>query len=136
MDYTDYCISNMSSAAISLPEETSNFRPIYRGASTAFCIQLFCIDEKHEARQVLVPSASAAQRPSPGLGGPTLESCRARGFQAWLHLLISGGVFKNHRFLSPTSRLQPIKFGSDPQNWAAQGLENHPFLSHMLFPIL
>ncbi|XP_007191950.2 cilia- and flagella-associated protein 61 isoform X2 [Balaenoptera acutorostrata] len=52
VDYTDYCISNMSSAAISLPEETSNFRPIYRGASTAFCIQLFCIDEKHEARSL------------------------------------------------------------------------------------
>lgn len=50
MDYTDYCISNTSSASISLPEETSNFRPIYKGAPTAFCIQLFCIDEKHEAR--------------------------------------------------------------------------------------
>ncbi|XP_032460315.1 cilia- and flagella-associated protein 61 [Phocoena sinus] len=52
VDYTDYCISNTSSASISLPEETSNFRPIYKGAPTAFCIQLFCIDEKHEARSL------------------------------------------------------------------------------------
>ncbi|XP_058419300.1 cilia- and flagella-associated protein 61 [Diceros bicornis minor] len=49
---TDYYISNMSLASISLPEERSSFRPIYRGASDAFCIQLFCIDEKHEARSL------------------------------------------------------------------------------------
>ncbi|XP_026973890.1 cilia- and flagella-associated protein 61 [Sagmatias obliquidens] len=52
VDYTDYCISNTSSVSISLPKETSNFRPIYKGASTAFCIQLFCIDEKYEARSL------------------------------------------------------------------------------------
>ncbi|KAH0618059.1 hypothetical protein JD844_017026 [Phrynosoma platyrhinos] len=28
------------------------FHPLYRGAVNAFCIQLFCIDEKHETRQV------------------------------------------------------------------------------------
>ncbi|XP_046534304.1 cilia- and flagella-associated protein 61 isoform X4 [Equus quagga] len=49
---TDYYISNMSLASISPPEETSHFRPIYRGASAAFCIQLFCIDETHEARSL------------------------------------------------------------------------------------
>nr|XP_044604765.1 cilia- and flagella-associated protein 61 isoform X2 [Equus asinus] len=49
---TDYYISNMSLASISPPEETSHFRPIYRGASAAFCIQLFCIDEMHEARSL------------------------------------------------------------------------------------
>ncbi|XP_023481787.1 cilia- and flagella-associated protein 61 isoform X2 [Equus caballus] len=49
---TDYYISNTSLASISPPEETSHFRPIYRGASAAFCIQLFCIDETHEARSL------------------------------------------------------------------------------------
>uniref|UniRef100_A0A8B9Q937 Cilia and flagella associated protein 61 n=1 Tax=Apteryx owenii TaxID=8824 RepID=A0A8B9Q937_APTOW len=33
-------------------EEEDAFRPVYRGASNAFCIRLFCIDEKHETRQV------------------------------------------------------------------------------------
>uniref|UniRef100_A0A7M4EU95 Cilia and flagella associated protein 61 n=1 Tax=Crocodylus porosus TaxID=8502 RepID=A0A7M4EU95_CROPO len=28
------------------------FHPVYRGAVSAFCIQLFCIDEKHEARSM------------------------------------------------------------------------------------
>ncbi|XP_029774006.1 cilia- and flagella-associated protein 61 isoform X1 [Suricata suricatta] len=45
---TDYYISSLSL----LPEETSSFRPIYKGASTAFCIQLFCIEEKYEARSL------------------------------------------------------------------------------------
>ncbi|XP_054430110.1 cilia- and flagella-associated protein 61 [Pteronotus mesoamericanus] len=49
---TNYCVSNMSSASMSLPEETHDFHPIYMGASSAFCIQLFCIDEKHEARSL------------------------------------------------------------------------------------
>uniref|UniRef100_A0A8C5KZJ3 Cilia and flagella associated protein 61 n=1 Tax=Jaculus jaculus TaxID=51337 RepID=A0A8C5KZJ3_JACJA len=35
-----------------LQGESSHFRPIYRGASSAFCIQLFCIDEKYEARSL------------------------------------------------------------------------------------
>ncbi|XP_028928234.1 cilia- and flagella-associated protein 61 isoform X2 [Ornithorhynchus anatinus] len=29
-----------------------DFHPVYRGASAAFCIQLFCIDEKHETRSL------------------------------------------------------------------------------------
>ena len=32
--------------------EREAFHPVYRGAVNAFCIQLFCIDEKHETRQV------------------------------------------------------------------------------------
>ncbi|XP_023393515.1 cilia- and flagella-associated protein 61 isoform X7 [Pteropus vampyrus] len=51
-DDTNYYGSNVSSASISLSEETNYFRPIYMGASAAFCIQLFCIDEKHEARSL------------------------------------------------------------------------------------
>uniref|UniRef100_A0A8D0MCU8 Cilia and flagella associated protein 61 n=1 Tax=Sus scrofa TaxID=9823 RepID=A0A8D0MCU8_PIG len=51
-EFTAYSVSNTSSASISLPKETSSFRPIYRGASAAFCIQLFCIDEKYEARSL------------------------------------------------------------------------------------
>lgn len=54
MGDTDGCVSCLSLASISMPEETSDFRPIYKGASAAFCIQLFCIEEKYEARQVLV----------------------------------------------------------------------------------
>ncbi|XP_056423611.1 cilia- and flagella-associated protein 61 isoform X2 [Hyla sarda] len=30
--------------------ERQPFRPVYKGDVTAFCIQLFCIDEKHETR--------------------------------------------------------------------------------------
>ncbi|KAM7126260.1 LOW QUALITY PROTEIN: cilia- and flagella-associated protein 61 [Molossus nigricans] len=48
----NYCVSNVSPASISLPGETNYFRPIYMGAAAAFCIQLFCIDEKHEARSL------------------------------------------------------------------------------------
>ncbi|XP_025915985.1 cilia- and flagella-associated protein 61 [Apteryx rowi] len=33
-------------------EEEDAFRPVYRGASNAFCIRLFCIDEKHETRSL------------------------------------------------------------------------------------
>ncbi|XP_069810288.1 cilia- and flagella-associated protein 61 [Dendropsophus ebraccatus] len=29
-----------------------SFRPVYKGDVTAFCIQLFCIDEKHETRSL------------------------------------------------------------------------------------
>ncbi|XP_021564545.1 cilia- and flagella-associated protein 61-like [Carlito syrichta] len=49
---TDHRISSRTSASVLLSEEPSHFRPIYRGASAAFCIQLFCIDEKHEARSL------------------------------------------------------------------------------------
>ncbi|ELK03926.1 hypothetical protein PAL_GLEAN10024010 [Pteropus alecto] len=61
-DDTNYYGSNVSSASISLSEETNYFRPIYMGASAAFCIQLFCIDEKHEARQVLNPRLSVKDK--------------------------------------------------------------------------
>ncbi|XP_006015481.2 cilia- and flagella-associated protein 61 [Alligator sinensis] len=33
-------------------DEEDAFHPVYRGAVSAFCIQLFCIDEKHEARSM------------------------------------------------------------------------------------
>ncbi|NXO60101.1 CFA61 protein, partial [Aramus guarauna] len=42
-----------ASAALLLEtEEKDAFRPVYRGASNAFCISLFCIDEKHETRSL------------------------------------------------------------------------------------
>nr|XP_048311477.1 cilia- and flagella-associated protein 61 isoform X2 [Myodes glareolus] len=49
----DLTLSSESSLPSFLfPEESSHFRPIYLGESTAFCIQLFCIDEKYEARSL------------------------------------------------------------------------------------
>nr|XP_054397601.1 cilia- and flagella-associated protein 61 isoform X1 [Pongo abelii] len=48
----DHHVSSRSLASLILPEEPVHFRPIYRGASAAFCIQLFCIDEKYEARSL------------------------------------------------------------------------------------
>ncbi|KAM9248786.1 cilia- and flagella-associated protein 61 [Dugong dugon] len=48
----EYEVSSKSSASVLLQEEIRNFRPTYRGASAAFCIQLFCIDEKYEARSL------------------------------------------------------------------------------------
>ncbi|XP_066243088.1 cilia- and flagella-associated protein 61 isoform X1 [Saccopteryx leptura] len=50
-DDTDYSVRKVSSSSVSLPVDT-DFRPVYRGASAAFCIQLFCIDEKYEARSL------------------------------------------------------------------------------------
>ncbi|XP_006163691.1 cilia- and flagella-associated protein 61 [Tupaia chinensis] len=52
MDEVDNYISSESSASILLPEGYSHFHPTYKGASDAFCIQLFCIDEKYEARSL------------------------------------------------------------------------------------
>nr|XP_020734096.1 cilia- and flagella-associated protein 61 isoform X2 [Odocoileus virginianus texanus] len=52
MVYMGYYTSHRSSLSLSLPEDTSSFRPVYRGASTAFCIQLFFIDKKYEARSL------------------------------------------------------------------------------------
>ncbi|KAM7327194.1 hypothetical protein ACRRTK_013561 [Alexandromys fortis] len=55
--YEDLTLSSESSLPSFLfPEESSHFRPIYLGESTAFCIQLFCIDEKYEARQLRFPA--------------------------------------------------------------------------------
>uniref|UniRef100_A0A8C8Z7A0 Cilia and flagella associated protein 61 n=1 Tax=Prolemur simus TaxID=1328070 RepID=A0A8C8Z7A0_PROSS len=48
----DHHVSSRTSVSISQPEEHSHFRPIYKGASAAFCIQLFCIEEKYEARSL------------------------------------------------------------------------------------
>ncbi|KAM6082825.1 cilia- and flagella-associated protein 61 isoform 2-T2 [Chlamydotis macqueenii] len=33
-------------------EEDDAFHPVYRGTSNAFCIRVFCIDEKHETRSL------------------------------------------------------------------------------------
>ncbi|XP_068088540.1 cilia- and flagella-associated protein 61 isoform X2 [Hyperolius riggenbachi] len=35
-----------------ITEENQPFHPVYRGEASAFCIQLFCIDEKHETRSL------------------------------------------------------------------------------------
>ncbi|XP_055977413.1 cilia- and flagella-associated protein 61 [Sorex fumeus] len=35
-----------------LGPDTSSFRPVYKGAASAFCIQLFCVDENYEARSL------------------------------------------------------------------------------------
>ncbi|XP_052578789.1 cilia- and flagella-associated protein 61 isoform X1 [Peromyscus californicus insignis] len=49
----DLTLSSESSLpSFLIPEESSHFRPIYLGESAAFCIQLFCIDEKYEARSL------------------------------------------------------------------------------------
>ncbi|KAM8774422.1 cilia- and flagella-associated protein 61 [Rhynchonycteris naso] len=50
-DDINYPVRKESSSSVSLPEDT-DFRPIYRGACAVFCIQLFCIDEKYEARSL------------------------------------------------------------------------------------
>lgn len=49
------------SKALKATESTSTtsfegqpFHPLYKGEVNAFCIQLFCIDEQHETRQVLI----------------------------------------------------------------------------------
>ncbi|XP_053430226.1 cilia- and flagella-associated protein 61 [Nycticebus coucang] len=49
---TGHGASSKASTSTSLLEEPRHFRPIYKGASAAFCIQLFCIDEKYEARSL------------------------------------------------------------------------------------
>ncbi|NXH16161.1 CFA61 protein, partial [Bucco capensis] len=39
-------------ASATLGTKEDAFHPVYRGASNAFCIRLFCIDEKHETRSL------------------------------------------------------------------------------------
>lgn len=46
-DVKDY---KASATLLLQTEEKGAFHPVYRGASNAFCIHLFCIDEKHETR--------------------------------------------------------------------------------------
>ncbi|NXJ98620.1 CFA61 protein, partial [Corythaixoides concolor] len=41
-----------ASEALLETEEKGAFHQVYRGASNAFCIRLFCIDEKHETRSL------------------------------------------------------------------------------------
>ncbi|NWZ28929.1 CFA61 protein, partial [Asarcornis scutulata] len=41
-----------SAAPLLETEEKDTFRPVYRGASNAVCIRLFCIDEKYETRSL------------------------------------------------------------------------------------
>ncbi|XP_036176862.1 cilia- and flagella-associated protein 61 [Myotis myotis] len=50
-DAKSSCFSRVSMAS-SLLGDTTPFRPVYKGAPSAFCIQLFCIDEKYEARSL------------------------------------------------------------------------------------
>ncbi|XP_009945742.1 PREDICTED: uncharacterized protein C20orf26 homolog, partial [Leptosomus discolor] len=57
VSYTELPLSDVkdfkASATLLLEtEEKSAFHPVYRGASNAFCIRLFCIDEKHETRSL------------------------------------------------------------------------------------
>ncbi|XP_049657073.1 cilia- and flagella-associated protein 61 isoform X1 [Accipiter gentilis] len=48
-DVKDY---KASATLLLQTEEKGAFHPVYRGASNAFCIHLFCIDEKHETRSL------------------------------------------------------------------------------------
>ncbi|KAG9484247.1 hypothetical protein GDO78_009909 [Eleutherodactylus coqui] len=41
-----------TSGTPSTEAERPPFSPVYKGDATAFCIQLFCIDEKHETRSI------------------------------------------------------------------------------------
>ncbi|XP_030303596.1 cilia- and flagella-associated protein 61 [Calypte anna] len=47
-------VKDCRASASHLPdtEEKAAFHPVYKGASNAFCICLFCIDEKHETRSL------------------------------------------------------------------------------------
>lgn len=44
--------SEGSAAPLLETDEEGDLHPMYRGASNAFCIRLFCIDEKYETRLV------------------------------------------------------------------------------------
>ncbi|XP_076786025.1 cilia- and flagella-associated protein 61 isoform X4 [Arvicanthis niloticus] len=45
-------IPSSLSSSLLFSMESSYFRPLYLGESAAFCIQLFCIDERYEARSL------------------------------------------------------------------------------------
>ncbi|EPY73302.1 hypothetical protein CB1_016594009 [Camelus ferus] len=112
-DDVGYSVSTTSSASVSLPEETGSFRPTYRGASAAFCIQLFCIDEKYEARRVLAPACL----PRETACGVTLAELVVPSLPP-SHIW---GVFLKPQIPGPHSQgLQSTKSGSGPQDWAAQ----------------
>ncbi|XP_035176848.1 cilia- and flagella-associated protein 61 isoform X5 [Oxyura jamaicensis] len=47
-----------SASPLLVTEEKDTFHPVYRGASNAVCIRLFCIDEKYETRSFNVRRAT------------------------------------------------------------------------------
>ncbi|XP_063299787.1 cilia- and flagella-associated protein 61 [Pelobates fuscus] len=50
---TDDAISSMNCKTPEMPHTESHpFQPVYQGDVTAFCIQLFCIDEEHQSRSI------------------------------------------------------------------------------------
>lgn len=100
----------MSSASISLPEETKSFRPVYMGASTAFCIQLFCIDEKHEARQVLIPRSSAMVRNTLGYWWHSISVLQSQWFpNPTTHPNFWRSSFKSTNFWAPFAEIPVLK---------------------------
>ncbi|XP_051470281.1 cilia- and flagella-associated protein 61 isoform X3 [Apus apus] len=54
VSHTELLLDDVKASATPLleTEEKVAFHPVYRGASNAFCIRLFCIDEKHETRSL------------------------------------------------------------------------------------
>ncbi|NXI57394.1 CFA61 protein, partial [Chloroceryle aenea] len=48
----DVRVEDFKASATLLETEEGSFHPVYRGASNAFCIRLFCIDKKHETRSL------------------------------------------------------------------------------------
>eukprot|EP00073_Rattus_norvegicus_P045578 XP_017447726.1 PREDICTED: cilia- and flagella-associated protein 61 isoform X8 [Rattus norvegicus] len=52
VDEDDFGSLSSLSSSLLLSVESSHFRPLYLGESAAFCIQLFCIDERYEARSL------------------------------------------------------------------------------------
>nr|XP_013046594.1 cilia- and flagella-associated protein 61 isoform X2 [Anser cygnoides] len=52
LDYITYKDFKASASPLLETEEKDTFHPVYRGASNAVCIRLFCIDEKYETRSL------------------------------------------------------------------------------------
>ncbi|NXG72439.1 CFA61 protein, partial [Baryphthengus martii] len=48
----DVRVNDFKASATLLETEEDSFHPVYRGASNAFCIRLFCIDKEHETRSL------------------------------------------------------------------------------------